>query len=89
MPSQGLTMVQSVALRYASMATQTDPLDLRVRGAGTPSPPVVVYEDRFDLVSLEIVNSGLAYKVGIHWGNAMECLAILPEPYEILPSGPI
>lgn len=80
-------MVQSVALRYVSTATQTDPLDLWVREARIPPLSVVLEEERINLVPLEFINSKVALEVGSHPGNTADCLAVFPEPYEILPFG--
>ncbi|TRZ23931.1 hypothetical protein HGM15179_003202 [Zosterops borbonicus] len=80
----GLTVVQTAILRYVSTATQTDPLDLRVL-AEIPSSPPAFSEERFNLVPLEFCNSNLVSLRRVHLDNARECLANLPEPYEILP----
>lgn len=84
-----MTMVQSVALRYTSTATQTDPLDLRVTSANVESSlPSESVDEGFNLVCLEFVNSSIVYELGIHLGTIWEGLAKFPEPYVALPSQP-
>lgn len=85
----GLTfrMVQSVALHFVSIATQTDPLDLKVSDAEIPSLPSQPREEGFHVVCLEFINSTINHSGGINQGVVWEGLAKFPEPYEILPTG--
>lgn len=83
------TMVQLMALWYMSTATQTVPLDLRVRSVNVvPSLPPVLGDVGLNLVCLEFLNSSIYSEVGIHLGSVWEGLAVFPEPYEALSSWP-
>uniref|UniRef100_A0A8C5JJ73 Reverse transcriptase n=1 Tax=Junco hyemalis TaxID=40217 RepID=A0A8C5JJ73_JUNHY len=77
-------MVQSLALRYISTATQTDPLDLRVTEIELASQ---YREEGIKLVTVEFLNSKLVKDDGIQQANVWEYLGQLPEPYEISPMG--